>query len=119
METFVQCKPKMIFCDLGYRGTSEIKDSQIHVVPRKRRHLPKSLRHWMNRRSAIEPVFGHLKSEHRLDRNRLKGKLGDQMNSLLSACGWNFRKLLRVFFPQMESFPFCAFLRLFFSQTPA
>lgn len=110
MEQFCSRKPKMIFCDLGYRGTPEIKDSQIHVVPRKRRHLSRSLRYWMNRRAAIEPVFGHLKSEHRLDRNRLKGKLGDQMNALFSACGWNLRKLLRAFF-----FPnrIPLFLRLF------
>lgn len=97
MEQLCRRKPKMIFCDLGYRGTSKIKDSQVHIVPRKRRHLPPALRYWMNRRAAIEPVFGHLKSEHRLDRNRLKGKLGDQMNALLSACGWNIRKLLRAF----------------------
>ncbi len=100
MEHLCCRKPKMIFCDLGYRGTSPIKDSQIYVVPRKRRHLSGSLRHWMNRRAAIEPIFGHLKAEHRLDRNRLKGKLGDQMNALLSACGWNFRKLLKAFFSQ-------------------
>ena len=104
MEQLCSRKPKMIFCDLGYRGTPQIKDSQIHVVPRKRRHLPRSLRHWMNRRAAIEPVFGHLKSEHRLDRNRLKGVLGDQMNALFSACGWNLRKLLRAFFAK-NGFP--------------
>ena len=52
----------------------------------------------MNRRAAIEPVIGHLKSEHRMERNRLKGRLGDQLNALLSACGFNLRKLLRAFF---------------------
>ena len=52
----------------------------------------------MNRRAAIEPIFGHLKAEHRLERNRLKGKPGDQVNALLCACGFNFRKLMRAFF---------------------
>ena len=91
-------KPRMAFVDLGYRGHGVAGDSEIQVVPRKRRHLAKSLRRWMNRRAAIEPVIGHLKSEHRMDRNRLKGRMGDQLNAVLSACGFNLRKLLRAFF---------------------
>lgn len=91
-------QPKDVFCDLGYRGATPIPECQVHVVPRKRRHLKRSLQKWMNRRAAIEPIFGHLKAEHRLERNRLKGKLGDQMNALFSASGWNIRKLLRAFF---------------------
>lgn len=91
-------QPKSIFCDLGYRGAPSAPEYQVYVVPRKRRHFKRSLQKWMNRRAAIEPIFGHLKAEHRLERNRLKGKLGDQMNALFSACGWNIRKLLRAFF---------------------
>ena len=91
-------KPQTTFVDLGYRGHGVEGKSEIHVVPRKRRHLAKSLRRWMNRRAAIEPVIGHLKSDHRMERNRLKGRAGDQLNALLSACGFNLRKLLRAFF---------------------
>jgi transposase, IS5 family len=91
-------KPQMAFVDLGYRGHGVEAASEIHVVPRRRRHLAKSLRRWMNRRAAIEPVIGHLKSDHRMERNRLKGRLGDQLNARLSACGFNLRKLLRAFF---------------------
>jgi IS5 family transposase len=90
--------PKQAFCDLGYRGHEKAEDTTIEVVPRKRKHLGRSLRHWMNRRAAIEPIIGHLKADHRFERNRLKGKLGDQLNALLSACGFNFRKLMRAFF---------------------
>ena len=32
---------------------------------------------WMKRRVAMEPVIGHLKREHCMDRNRLKGIEGD------------------------------------------
>jgi len=53
------------------------------------------VRYWHRRRSAIEPVIGHLKSECRLERNRLKGVLGDQLNAVLAGCGLNFRKLLK------------------------
>jgi IS5 family transposase len=91
-------KPQTAFVDLGYRGHGVEGESEVHVVPRKRRHLAKSLRRWMNRRAAIEPVIGHLKSGHRMERNRLKGRVGDQLNAVLSACGFNLRKLLRAFF---------------------
>lgn len=49
----------------------------------------------MKRRAAIEPGIGHLKQEHRMDRNRLKGVPGDRINAILIAAGLNFRKLLR------------------------
>jgi hypothetical protein len=49
-------------------------------------------------RSAIEPVIGHLKQDHRMKRNYLHGKDGDCINALLVGCGFNLRKLLRVFF---------------------
>ena len=52
----------------------------------------------LRRRSAIEPSIGHMKSDHRLDRNHLTGKEGDRINALLAAVGYNFRKLLRGLF---------------------
>ncbi|EMS86648.1 hypothetical protein LEP1GSC073_3711 [Leptospira noguchii str. Cascata] len=33
----------------------------------------------MNRRSAIEPVISHLKHDHNMVRNFLKGKEGDRI----------------------------------------
>jgi len=51
----------------------------------------------LKRRSAIEPIFGHLKSDNRLERNLLKGKEGDNIKAVLSTCGFNLRKLYGVF----------------------
>ena len=51
----------------------------------------------MKRRAAVEPSIGHLKNEHRLERNRLKGVAGDALNAILSAAAMNFQKLLRAF----------------------
>ena len=51
----------------------------------------------MKRRAAVEPSIGHLKNEHRLERNRLKGAAGDAINAILSAAGMNFYKLLGAF----------------------
>ena len=86
--------PKDAFCDLGYRGHSHDGPTKIHLVGRHR--VGRRLRRWFRRRSAIEPVIGHLKSDHRMNRNYLKGIAGDQTNAVLSACGFNVRKLLRA-----------------------
>jgi len=51
----------------------------------------------MKRRAAVEPSIGHLKTEHRLERNRLKGTYGDAINAVLSAAAMNFQKLLAAF----------------------
>ncbi len=50
----------------------------------------------MKHRAAVEPSIGHLKNEHRLERNRLKGVAGDAINAILSAAAMNFQKLLRT-----------------------
>jgi IS5 family transposase len=48
----------------------------------------------MRRRAAIEPVIGHIKNGHRMDRNYLAGPQGDSINAVLAAAGYNFRLLL-------------------------
>ena len=49
----------------------------------------------MKRRAAVEPVIGHIKAEHRMGRNYLKGRDGDRINAVLAAAGYNFSLLLR------------------------
>ena len=49
----------------------------------------------MKRRAAVEPVIGHIKAEHRMGRNYLKGRDGDRINAVLAAAGYNFGLLLR------------------------
>jgi len=87
--------PQQVFVDMGYRGHGYSGPVEVHVDKRRRGRIAKSLWRWMKRRAAIEPGIGHLKREHRMDRNRLKGTLGDCLNAILSAAGMNFRKLLR------------------------
>ena len=61
----------------------------------------------MKRRAAIEPTIGHLKSKHRLVRNRLKGATSHAINASLSAAAMNFQKLQGFFWlrllPQLSS----------------
>ena len=59
------------------------------------RRVTKTIRREMKRRAAVEPVIGHLKAEHRLGRNYLKGRDGDRINAVLAAAGYNFSLLLR------------------------
>jgi IS5 family transposase len=49
----------------------------------------------LRRRSAIEPLIGHLKAEHRMGRNYLWHRAGDAANAVLAAVGYNFRRLIR------------------------
>ena len=88
-------KPDHVFVDMGYRGHGYKGKAKVHVDKRNRGRTAKSLWRWMKRRAAIEPGIGHLKREHRMDRNRLKGKEGDRFNAILSAAGMNFSKLVR------------------------
>ena len=83
-------------CDQGYRGHG-VNGVNILIVPRRKKGASPAIRHWWKRRNAIEPIIGHQKSEHRLNRNQLAGELGDQLNVIFSACGFNIKKLIRAF----------------------
>lgn len=93
--TRLSITPEHVYVDQGYRGHKHVGESSIHVDKRRRGRTPKSVWRWMKRRAAIEPGIGHLKQEHRMDRNRLKGMAGDRINAILSAAGMNFKKLLK------------------------
>ena len=49
----------------------------------------------LRRRSAIEPMIGHMKNDGRLRRSTLKGTQGDALFAVLCGCGHNIRMILR------------------------
>jgi len=51
----------------------------------------------LKRRSSIESVFSHTKLDHRMGRNFLKGEHGNLVNTILSACGYNLKKIYNKF----------------------
>ena len=59
-----------------------------------KRGVNDAIKRELRRRSAVEPVIGHAKAEHRMGRNFLKGPHGDAANAVLAAAGYNFRRLL-------------------------
>jgi IS5 family transposase len=87
--------PDDVMVDQGYRGHGYIGSASVHVVRTIPKRATRALRRMLKRRAAIEPTIGHLKSDNRLDRNYLTGREGDKINALLSAAGYNLRKLLR------------------------
>jgi len=89
--------PKAAYCDKGYKGSDKLGLATEVYLPKKRKNVTRTFRKWLRRRSAVEPVIGHVKADHRMNRNYLKGREGDRMNAILAACGYNLRKLLGVF----------------------
>jgi IS5 family transposase len=98
VERLTDWSVKEAYVDLGYRGHDYTGKAKIHIVNfRSMAKKTRSVKRWLKRRSAIEPVIGHVKSDNGMARNRLKGTEGDKINALLSGCGFNMRKLLAVF----------------------
>ncbi len=96
VEKMTGKKIKQATCNLGYRGHG-VKNVEVLIVPRNNKKASRTIRRWWKRRNAIEPIIGHEKSEHRLERNHLAGELGDSLNAVLAACGFNLKKLVRAF----------------------
>ena len=96
MEALIGNIIERLLADKGYRGHNAPPDYKFRVFTsgQKRRMTPQIKRE-LRRRSAIEPVIGHLKSEHRMGRNYLWYRQGDAINAVLAAAGYNFRRLLR------------------------
>ena len=89
-------RPKEVFVDLGYRGVDQDNPNVTIHHRGKYRSMTNQQRRWLKRRQAIEPVIGHLKSDHRMDRCWLKGEIGDAIHAVLCAVGFNLRWLLRA-----------------------
>jgi len=92
----VNAVPHTVYTDLGFRGV----DDRIGDVTLRHRGKWKTLaaaqRLALRRRQAVEPVIGHLKQDNGLGRCWLNGALGDALNAVLAAAGYNLRWLLRA-----------------------
>jgi IS5 family transposase len=93
-------------CDRGYRGTKEtIINNNIITISIPGTRLKRDTQQQINIkrekfkcRAAIEPIIGHLKSDHRMARNYLKGFKGDEINLFLAATAFNLKKWMRIYF---------------------
>jgi transposase, IS5 family len=91
----VLCPPdaRRIHVDKGYRGHNHAQRFRVWISGQVRR-VTVSIRREMRRRAAVEPVIGHMKAEHRMSRDFLKGRDGDRCNAVLAAAGYNFSLIL-------------------------
>ena len=91
--------PGIGIADRGYRGKTTVNDTHLMTPKPTRKTASKEIvalaRKRFRRRAVIEPIIGHLKSDHRLGRNDLKGIAGDQINLLMAAAAFNFKKWMR------------------------
>jgi IS5 family transposase len=94
MEKLTGIAAQRIHVDKGYRGHNYPNKFRVWISGQVRRTTA-ALRREMRRRAAVEPVIGHVKAEHRMGRNHLKGRDGDRTNAVLAAAGYNFGLLLR------------------------
>jgi IS5 family transposase len=94
LEKLTGVETRRIHVDKGYRGHNHKEKFWVWITGQVRR-VTRPIRREMKRRAAVEPVIGHLKAEHRMGRNYLKGPEGDRINAVLAAAGYNFSLLLR------------------------
>ncbi len=95
MEKTIGNSIDRLLADAGYRGHNAppTHTFKIYTTGQKRRMTP-AIKREMRRRAAVEPLIGHIKNEHRMERNYLAGTQGDAINAVLAAVGYNFRLLL-------------------------
>lgn len=96
--------PAVSLCDRGYRGIKKVGETEI-IIPDSNpkqslsNYQRTKQRRRFRKRAGIEGIIGHLKADHRLGRNFLSGFLGDEINLLMAAAAFNFRKwLLKLYF---------------------
>ncbi len=83
-----------VYVDKGYRGHDAPKPLRVFKSGQKR-GVHGQIRRELRRRSAIEAVIGHCKTDGHLGRNFLHGRNGDQINAVMSAVGYNLRLILK------------------------
>ena len=84
----------------GYRGKKESAGTKILIpdIPKvtDSYYKKRKKRKLFCKRAGIEPTIGHLKSDFRLGRNFYKGVFGDNINIMLAAAAYNFRRAMRL-----------------------
>jgi IS5 family transposase len=94
MEAWTGISAERIYVDKGYQGHDYPNKFKVFKSGQKRGITP-TIKKELRRRSAIEAVIGHMKTDGRLDRNFLKGRDGDRINAILVGAGYNYRLVLK------------------------
>lgn len=87
-------RPTIASTDRGFRGVTQVGDTKIEIPKNtkdKSRYKQEVARKRFRARAAIEPTISHLKRNHALGLNFLKGVAGDIHNALLAGIGYNLK----------------------------
>ena len=72
MERLLGAGIKRVLADAGYRGHNAPMSRKFRVFTSgQKRCVTSAIKREMRRRAAVEPVIGHIKTEHRMGRNYL------------------------------------------------
>ncbi len=96
-ERMTGVRAKNAYVDRGYKSR-EIGGTKIHAPSNgvgKTKAERSKLRKSFRRRAGIEPIIGHTKSDFGMERNYLKGEIGDAINAMLAASAFNFKSWMR------------------------
>jgi transposase, IS5 family len=97
-EYLTGSRPKIGIVDRGYKGKKNINGTEIMLpsTPKKNStaYQKQKARKRFRARAGIEPIIGHIKHDHRMLRNYLKGAKGNQQNTILAGTGFNLKKML-------------------------
>ncbi|MCT4643671.1 MAG: IS5 family transposase [Carboxylicivirga sp.] len=115
-EYLTESSPKVGIVDRGYRGKKNINGVEIisPSAPKKEatQYEKRKARKRFRARAGIEPVIGHIKHDHRMLRNYLKGINGDKINTILAGTGFNLKKMLNRIKEQV----LCVFFQILFAK---
>ena len=92
VEILSDQKPELAFVDRGYRGHG-VENVKVFISGAKC-GVTRTIAKLLHRRSAIEPMIGHMKNDGRLTRSTLKGTDGDALFAVLCGCGHIIRMIL-------------------------
>lgn len=86
-------RPQIASTDRGFRGIKEVNGTEILLPTKKEKTKYKQqvARLRFRARAAIEPCISHLKRNHSLGLNFLKGVMGDIQNAILAGIGYNLK----------------------------
>jgi IS5 family transposase len=118
VERLVGKALKTVTADRGYRGNLQIGQTLVQIPKpfskKQTKYQQKKLKNAYKQRAAIEPIIGHLKTDHRLNRNFYKGIFGDNINILLASAAFNFKRMMNKWKNQIKDFFIQFFQTLYF-----
>ncbi len=90
---------KTLIGDRSYKGKRQINETRIEIPKpfnnrKQSQYQQNKFKKQFRKRAAIKPINGHLKTDHRLNRNFYKGITGDNINVMLAAAAFNFKRMM-------------------------